>query len=179
MGCTYKELKSPWSHVRVTGAADDSHCRVALWVNAGLAGELCVRREELPDVLQSLTGEEAGKTSVHDGVVYLAIYKEPRTGTVISEYNEIHTWNTLKQLHPRSPVVELDNLIQWGRKASDALAFSMEARAHQLLEDLQGVRKTAKQNLDACDVPAMKESVKALLKLQEHYDRWVADAQSS
>lgn len=95
MGTTYRELREPWSSVRVVETGQ--HTQITLWENGANAGTLTVRAEVAGEVIHSLTGEEIGKHwwgGDERGLQYTH-YREPRSRQVISEMAEVHEYADL------------------------------------------------------------------------------------
>ena len=170
MGCTYKDLRKPWSSVTVK--MQGVHAAIGLWANGALTGSLMLRQEEMYDALRSLTGKEVAKTSSLDKGVHLDILGEPRTPYVISEYGDVLHWDALRRRYPESPVTPLYNLIQWGTGALRSLHFDTGQVAFHLGEDLATALRNGESALEKCKVDDLITALDELKGIRSRYDSW-------
>ena len=99
MSTYYRELREPWSSIRVDD--DKRHSHIHLWQDGGKAGELCVDADKRDDVLRQFFEDEDVCQRYFGGVgvgCRLNVFRVPRTSFLLSEYSELVSWNTLSEL---------------------------------------------------------------------------------
>ena len=161
MGCSYRDLRHPWTSLSASQSPGAAHTQVHMFVNGAMVGTLTVRNEEFVDVVRSFSDKEIAKLSSLDKGLHLDIYEEPKSKTVVSEYGDLEYWPTLKRSHPLSPVNTLIKLVEWARKTLE-VGYIGTYR-----DQVASAYHKGNKALADCKVDEMKERIDELKTLQE------------
>ena len=97
MSTSYRELKKPWSSIRVEDNA--VHTKITLWQGGACCGTLTVSREHRDDVLWQFFENDAVATrsALPEGRTGLTIFRQPRVNLVLSEYGDLELFDNLME----------------------------------------------------------------------------------
>lgn len=100
MSTYYRDLKEPWSSIRVDLAG--LHYKITPWEEGAKAGELYVSFRNKDAVLsQFFTDTHVCQVSCDQYHVRLGKFVEPRTDQLLSSYGELASYEDLCRSHPK------------------------------------------------------------------------------